>query len=259
MSGTRPPLDLPSTALTRGRRLRARRRVTLAASVVAASVAVGVTAPWLLSGDDVVRGDDVVATDPPAPEPRVDVPPGWWDMPSRVMVDKLTAMLPAGVVLVDTGPLEADTPEGGPGQGSINSTVGTSMDGAVVTGNVTVVLGWSSTTRSFTVGGEGPPTAIRGLPRELSCPGNLVAPTSCTEIRDEDDGRIGRRSVTALGRVTILEVALTSGDGIVHGAVANTDDNTWSADSPVTSPRPPLTMAQLETLVRDEAWTSWEP
>ena len=263
MAETRPPLDLPSAALTRGRRLRTRRRVTLAAGVVVASLAVGVSAPWLLAGDDgPVRGSDAVATQPPGPDPVAAAPSGWWDMPSRAMVNRLTEVLPSGVVLVDSGDLEADAPQGGMGRGFINPTVGTSMDGELVTGNVNILM-WPARTTPVALEGVGADEATFEVGVQagwLTCPGNLgPSTTSCTEIRGPGGERTGRRSITAMGDLRILEVVVVSGDGIVYGATANTDDDKWGAESPVTAPRPPLTMAQLEAIVRDEVWTSYRP
>ena len=263
MAETRPPLDLPSAALTRGRRLRTRRRVTLAAGVVVASLAVGVSAPWLLAGDDgPVRGSDAVATQPPGPDPVAAAPSGWWDMPSRAMVNRLTEVLPSGVVLVDSGDLEADAPQGGMGRGFINPTVGTSMDGAVVTGNVNLMM-WPARTTPVNLEGVGPEETtfqVGVQASRLTCPGDLgPSTTSCTEIRGSGGQPAGRRSTTAMGDLRIIEVVVVSGDGIVYGATANTDDDKWGAESQVTAPRPPLTMAQLEAIVRDQVWTSYQP
>jgi hypothetical protein len=264
MADVPPPLDLPGAALARGRRLRARRRMTAAAVAVAAGLAIGAAGPWLAAGDGAAsRGSDLVATQPAAPEPtQPQVPKGWWDMPSRTMVDTLTEMLPAGVVLVGTGDLEADSPQGGVGRGFINSTVGTSMDGGVVTGNVNILM-WPARTTPVALEGVGAEEATFqvGVQADwLTCPGNLGPSTSsCTEISGPGGERTGRRSTTVIGDIRILEVVIVSGDGIVYGATANTDDDKWGAESPVTAPRPLLTTAQLEAIVRDEVWTSYRP
>lgn len=264
MADARPPLDLPGAALARGRRLRARRRVTVAAAAVAAGLAVGVAGPWLAAGDRAAtRSSDLVATQPATPEPSLQqAPRGWWDMPATQMVDTLTAILPEGVVLTASGPLTADTEEGGPADGSINSTLRTSVGGELVTGNVNILM-WPARTTPVALEGVGADEATFQVGVQtgwLTCPGNLgPSTTSCTEIRGSGGEPAGRRSTTVMGDLRILEVVVVSGDGIVYGATANTDDDKWGTESPVTAPRPPLTMAQLEAIVRDEVWTSYRP
>ena len=253
MSGTRPPLDLPAAALAHGRRLRARRRITITCGAVAAGMLVGVAGPWLLSGGTeagqvahdggVTPATPTSATPtpaltslPPTPGPA---PKGYWDMPAVDMVVALEAILPDGVVVDDPGSLVEDTPEAGPASGSVHSTLASSIG----KGDINVMMY---------------PDAA-GEDARTSCPGNLVSPLSCTEVVDAGGTHIGRRSTTRTGDVTIFEVVLTIGDGVVYAATTNTVDLKWGTTSPVTAPRPLLTMDQLVGLARNEVWTSYRP
>lgn len=260
MSGTRPPLDLPAAALTRGRRLRARRRVAVASAAVAASVLVAMAAAWTSPSTRGTSGQDVMATQPPAPAPTA--LQGWWDMPAREMVDAVEAILPDGVTLIDPGPLVADTPEGGPASGSINSQ----LVGPGGPGQVNVVL-W----RDFTpdtpdpaaeAGATAEPTPdghYNGPDGWLECPGNLGNPQQCTLLRDDAGVVIGRRSVSRIFDLLVFEVHLVRNDGAVYAASANTIDDKWDTDSPVSANRPPLSLDQLEDLVRNDVWVSYHP
>lgn len=262
MSHTRPPYDLSPAALRRGRRLRTRRRAALGSTAVVATVAVALTAVWLPTDTEPLqRGNDIVATQPPAPEPALpEHPSGYWDMPAPQMADTLAAMLPDGVSIDDPGSMVADTPEAGPASGYLHST----LTGPLGRGDINVMTYHNiGATRSFTVG-DGQGTAVLGANSPaaqadtINCPGNLVAPTTCSEIR-VDGVHVGRRSTSDLGEVRVLEVVRAIDDGVVYAAVFNAVDRKITATSPVTAPAPLLTMAQLEALVRDEAWTSYEP
>lgn len=248
MSGTRPPLDLPSAALVRGRRLRTRRRVAYAAVGVAASILAAAAVPWVVAGGDrSVRGSDVVATQPPAPLPET--PQGWWDLPATDMVSAVEAILPDGVVVTDPGPLEADTPEGGPSSGWINAQ----LEGPAGPGRLNMILY--------------PPPAPAGQYEGIdSSPGQVAdcsvenaGHTACVEIRDADGTVIGRRLTSRWGGTITTEVVLRRDGGTVYAASANTLDDKWDADSPVSAPRPPLTLDDLENLVRNDTWVSYEP
>lgn len=264
ISGSRPPLDLPAAALARGRRLRTRRRAGVATAVVAASVLAAVALPWALSGTGTVPdSNDLVATQPPAPaQTTAPRPAGFWDMPSRTMVSALTARLPGGRVLADAGPLDADTPEGGPGRGSISSTIAFSEGGDIRTGDVHLML-WPDSPRTALEGvGEASldfTLGDAGGANDLLCPPDQESLVSCTQVTRPDGTIAGRRSVTQLGELKVLEFVLAAGDGVVHGATANTEDSTWGAGSEVTASRPPLDLAELEELVRDPVWTSYRP
>lgn len=258
MSGTRPPANLPAAALARGRRLRARRRITIASGAVAAGVLVGVAGPWLLSGDTEsgqVAHDGAVTSETPTPTPTstptsapTSLPPtpgpapkGYWDMPAVDMVVALEAILPDGIVVEDPGSLVEDTPEAGPASGYVHST----LAGSIGKGDINVMMY--------------PDPGAADDEAQIGCPGNLVSPVSCTEVVDADGTHIGRRSTSRTGDVTTFEVVLTIGEGVVYAATANTADRKWGATSPVTAPRPLLTMDQLVGLARNEVWTSYRP
>lgn len=251
MAGTRPPLDVPAAALARGRRLRARRRITIASGAVAAGVLVGVAGPWLLSGGTdagQVAHDGAVAPETPTPAPTpapTSLPPtpdpapaGYWDMPAADMVVALEGILPDGIVVHDPGSLVEDDPDAGPASGYIHSTLASSIG----EGDINVMMY--------------PALDAAGLDAQVSCPGNLVSPLACTEVVDADGTHVGRRSTTRTGDVTVFQVVLTVGDGVVYAATANTVDRKWGTTSPVTAPRPLLTMDQLVGLARNEVWTS---
>lgn len=247
MAGTRPPLDLSGTAMERGRRLRTRRRLAVAGTVAAAGALVAVVAPWLVGGPDGpdTRGSDFVATQPPGPGPVR--PAGWWDMPATDMVSAVEAILPDGITVTDPGPLEADSPEGGPASGAITPHL-LAPSGP---GSLNVILY--------------PPQAPGGQYEGLdSSPGQVAdcsvesaGHTTCVEIRDADGTIVGRRMVNRWGGTVTTEVVLRrDGGGTVYAASANTLDDKWGADSPLSAERPPLTLDQLEDLVRNDVWVT---
>jgi hypothetical protein len=232
MSDTRPPANVLAAALARGRRLRARRRVAIGSGALAAGVLVGVAGPWLLSGgteSGQVAHDGAVAAETPTPRPPTSLSPtpgpapaGYWDMPAVDMVVALEAILP----------------EAGPASGYVHSTLASTFG----KGDTNVMMS---------------PDPGVGEAARISCPGNLVSPVSCTELVDQDGTHVGRRSTSRTGDVTTFEVVLTVGDGVVYAATANTVDRKWGANSPLTAPRPLLTMDQLMGLARNEVWTSY--
>lgn len=263
MSGSHPPLGLTATALARGRRLRTRRRAGIAATAVAAAVVAGLALPSALGGDGGGAPDssDLVATEPPAPEPALPpAPTGYWDMQSRHMVMHLSDRLPEGRVVSDSGPLDADTPEGGLGRGFINSTLAFSSAGDIVEGNVNLMMWPHRSTALADAQGDDGDTVTLGLQDDhLACPENQQSVLTCLELTDAAGATIARRMTSLLGEVRVLEFTLVAGDGIVYGATANTVDDKWGEDSEVTAPRPPLDLAELEELVRDPVWTTYRP
>ena len=99
-----------------------------------------------------------------------------------------------------------------------------------------------------------------GSSDRYTCPGNLTAPDSCTEITDGAGTTLGRQSSTTTGGVTVLEVVLRGpGDGLVYVAASNSADDKWGADSTVASDTVPLTLDQLTSIASDDVWTTWEP
>lgn len=287
MSDSRPPLDLAAGALHRGRRLRTRRRLALASTAVAASVLAAVTAPLVLSGDDGsgTDGTGLIATQGPAPVPEA--PRGWWDMPATEMVSTVQAILPEGVVLEDSGPLEADTPEGGPargwaqphlrtasGSGSLNVILYPYADPTItLTEEEQTVLApttsgdpgcdapelSSATSCEEVRQGEEIEVAPSGPATDISCDEEREGRTRCTQIVDAKGEVVGRRLTSRWGGTLMTEVVLRRDGGTVYAASANTLDDKWGEDSQLTAPRPPLTLDQLEDLVRNEAWVSYRP
>lgn len=247
MAGTRPPHDLFGAALARGRRLRTRRRMGVAAAAVAAGIAVGAAGPWLAGGaGSATHGDDLVATQPPAPVPSLPtVPAGWWDMPATEMVDAVRAIAPDGVTLTDPGPLEADSPGGGPAHGSINSH----LAAATGPGSLNVILS----------PGAAPGLGLVGTDVDVSCDEQRSGRTECTELRDDQGSLVGRRLVNRSGGTVTREVTLRRDGGTVYAASANTLDDKWGADSPLSAAVPPLTLDDLENLVRNDVWVSYRP
>lgn len=94
-----------------------------------------------------------------------------------------------------------------------------------------------------------------GYDDDVACPGNLATRAQCTELfADDGTTLIGRRSSTTLGQVTTLEVVLRRDGGTVYAAAANTLDDKWGRTSPASAEAPPLTLDQLEDLVRNDTW-----
>lgn len=272
MSGSRPSVDLTAGALHRGRRLRTRRRLGAAAGAVAASVLAAAAAPWWLGAGAGAGGqvatDGTVASPAPAPtELPVEAPEGYWDMPSVEMVRTLEAILPDGVEVTDSGSLVADTEEGGPAKGFINSTLGTEVDGELVHGNINVMM-WPDV-QTWTAALDEPlpdrdePTVVTEEERaevdRLGCDAPLGHFARCHEIRDRDGTLVGRRSVLESAGLRTLEVTLSRDGGMVYAAVVNTVDDKWGTDSPLTAPAPLLTMEQLVALAENDAWVSHRP
>jgi hypothetical protein len=261
MSGTTAPTGLGPHALRQGRRLRTRRRVGIAASVVAASIAAALIVPAALGGGATTvidpAGEPSASASESAQEspPPGEVPEGWWSMPSVDMVSTAEAILPDGVTVTSPGPLTADTEEGGPGAGSINAIV-TGPDGP---GRLNVML--LPTVASATTGpeneasGDGTEMADGdGQVSYVSCAAEHTGQTQCTQLRNANGAVIGRRLVNRSGDVVTNEVSLRRNGGIVYAAAANTIDDKWGADSPASAAQPPLTLDQLEDLVRNDTW-----
>lgn len=249
MSGSRPSLDLTAGALGRGRRLRTRRRLAVASTVAAAGVLAAVAAPWLATStgsDPVGRSDTFVATQPPAPLPPQQE--GWWDMPAIDMVNAVGAIVPDGVAVTDPGPLEADSPEGGPASSWINATL--MAPGGP--GRLNVML-YPDPTHTITLSGDDGTV----LALDISCDTEHAGRTQCVQLRDAQGSVVGRRLTNRWGGTVMNEVVLQRAGGTVYAASVNTLDDKWGADSPLSADRPPLTLDQLEDLVRNDVWVSY--
>ncbi|RYB95210.1 hypothetical protein EUA93_13195 [Nocardioides oleivorans] len=269
MARTRPPYDLSTAALVRGRRLRIRRRIGITGAIVAASAVAAVAVPWAWGADDSRTTDAsrIVATDPPAPRPQ-DLP-GWWDMPATEMVSTVEAILPDEVTVTAPGPLEADTPEGGPAAGWINAHLAAPAG----PGRLNVMLYRDpysfvvATDPTMPLGDGSNPSSSQGPveitpdsePDRTSCDEAFSGRTECVQIRDESGTVVGRRLTNRWGGTVVNEVVLARDGGIVYAASANTIEEKWDAGSPTTAPRPPMTLDELEALVRNDAWVSYRP
>jgi hypothetical protein len=250
---------------------------------VAASVLAAVAAPHVLpgTGGSERDGSDLVATQPDAPLPEA--PRGWWDMPATEMLSAVEAILPDGIVVTDSGPLEADSPVGGPGHGFINprlrSAAGAgslnvilspySTDAITVTEDDATVIAPSSgagcdapelssaTSCEEVPEGEVIEVAPSGPGSDISCDEEREGRTQCTQIVDEKGEVVGRRLTSWWGGTVMTEVVLRRDGGTVYAASANTLDTKWGAGSQLSAHRPPLTLDQLEDLVRNDVWVSY--
>jgi hypothetical protein len=98
-----------------------------------------------------------------------------------------------------------------------------------------------------------------GTAWDISCAAELSGQTQCVQIRDAQGTVIGRRLTNQWGGTIVREVVLRRDGGTVYAASANTLDEKWGADSPSSAERPPLTLDDLENLVRNDAWVSYRP
>ena len=291
MTGTTAPAEIGPQSLRSGRRLRARRRAGLAAGAVAASAVAAIVLPMALGGGSATVVDPAGTPSSAATSAAQDTlpddrPAGWWDMQATDMVSALEAILPDGVVVTDPGPLTADSPEGGPGIGFVNAFV-TAPGGA---GRVNVML-YPGPPESVTITpdpgtNEGGDTVVApdgdhgcDAPEhegaascteiqdgeeleydliasgdDISCTAELAGRTDCTQIRDGAGVVVGRLLVTHWGDLVMTEAVLRRNGGTVYAASANTLDDKWGKQSPTSSAVPPLTLDQLEALVRNDTW-----
>jgi hypothetical protein len=278
---SRPPLDVSTAAVAHGRRLRTLRRARTTAGVIAATMVVGVSATWLVDGSTPTREtaqySDAGPVGLPTHDPQVatpslqtptlgpatklpeepDGPQGYWDMPSAEMISLLGSILPEGVSIEDPGSLVEDNPSAEPATGYIASTLRSSLGGGVI--NIMMYPVSESTDQlKEAKPASGARTTGSADDSRLACPGNLVMPTSCTELEDSSGTHIGRQSVTRQGDIVTFEVVRRVEMGIVYAATANTTGDKWSSASAATAPRPLLTVTELLDLVDNGAWTSYE-
>ena len=277
-----PPVErLQHSAALEGRRIRRRRQgAGLLGGVAAATVLAVLIVPGV-GGTSTDR--DRFAADPtgapsPAPTsaPTSDAEPvGFWSMPSTEMRDRLRSLLPDGAHLSH---LELAPDDPAPGQspvteGWVRATV--TRDGIAGESTIELMLwppapgeatgvespgtdGTPTPTSAATGGPTGTATAatLDGSTHDLiSCPGNLVAPTSCTEL----DGGVGRTADFVDGALTQHEVTIAAGSGFVFAAVANTTDDKWGPGSATSGEAPALTGAELLAIATAPAWTDWTP
>ena len=271
------PVHRLTQASTRnGRRLRRRRRILAAAGSLA--VVAGVAAPVvILAGPDGRTGNSI-ATDPTTslPEPLpTDGLVGWWQMPATQMLVHLKAMTPDGLSFADPV-LTNDDRAPGEQEGVLRGWVRADVVAAGSTaGGINVVLmppqvtadpvdGKAQRPETGSDAATGtvldPDQANVPVGQWLTCPGNLIEADTCTPLLDTDGTPIGRTSTTTTGAVTVLEVVLRGPrDGVVYVAASNSADHKWGEGSSAASGQVPLTLAQLQRIAADPAWTSWQP
>jgi hypothetical protein len=274
LSGTTAPPEIGPHALRLGRRLRTRRRVCLAASAVVASAVAALILPAALGGGSATVVDPAgepssSATTPTRESPADENTDGWWSMPATDMVSAVEAILPDGVTVTSSGPLIADTPDGGPAVGWINATVAgpsgpgrlnvmlfpTIADAPTAIGSATPSATASTTESATDPSAEDVETGVGdGQASYLSCAAEHTGRTECTQLRNEIDEIIGRRLINHSGPIDTFEVTLLREGGIVYAAAANTLDDKWGRQSTASADQPPLTLDQLEDLVRNDTW-----
>jgi hypothetical protein len=105
--------------------------------------------------------------------------------------------------------------------------------------------------------GEVIEVAPSGPGSDISCDEEREGRAQCTQIVDEKGEVVGRRLTSWWGGTVMTEVVLRRDGGTVYAASANTLDTKWGADSQLSADRPPLTLDQLEDLVRNDVWVSY--
>jgi hypothetical protein len=243
-----PVLRLTETAISRGRRLRRRRRLAIAVGSLCA-VAVVAVPSVVLMGDNPARDGDV-ANDPsvslPDPLP-ISEQAGWWDMPAPEMLRRLEYVTPEGRSYTD--PILTNEGENAPGEpvGVMRGyLVADVVEAGTTVGGVNVIL-------------YSPRSAYRD---QWTCPGNLDldAPFRCSEITDHVGDPVGRTLVVTTGPITVHEVVLRQDDGgVIYVAASNSADTKWGASSTPASDQVPFTVADLLDIARYRQWTTYEP
>ena len=272
-----PVERLQHYAATEGRRIRRRRQgVGVVAGVAAATALAVVLSPGVGGSspdrqrfaDDPSGTPTSAPTSAPTPEGNAD---GFWSMPSTEVRDRLRSLLPDGAHLSH---IQITPDDPAPGQspvmeGWVQATV--TRDGIAGESTIELML-WPPTYDVITTGslpslaGEASAstttaTVERGGSHDLnliSCPGNLVNPTSCT-VLDHDGVPFGRTADFVTGALTQHDVTVARGVGFVYVAVANTTDDKWGPGSATSGEAPALTGAELLDIATAPTWTDWSP
>ena len=161
------------------------------------------------------------------------------------MIHAVETILPDGVVVIDPGSVGVGTPDGDLASSSIDPD----LEGPAGPGSINIIL----------YPGPAQGTGEIGTDVEAGCGGVRTSDRArCEELLDTAGDVIGRRLTERwAGGVVINEVVLRRDSGTVYAASANTRDDKWGADSPRSASRPPLTLDQLEDLVRNDVWVSY--
>lgn len=174
-------------------------------------------------------------------------------MPATDMVTAVQAILPDRVLVTSSGPLTAETATS-PAMGYIAPR----LSGPTGPGQLHVVLSPmvdpvadSLTAETDPIDAE--PTLPGG--NDIHCPKNLSSRAQCSELTTADGTLTGRRTSITSGSVTTLEVVLRRDGGTIYAAATNRlDPEQGQQSSGVSADQPPLTLDQLEDLVRNDTW-----
>lgn len=250
LADLRLPTGFEESVLTRGRRLRTRRRWARLAgglTVVVAATALSVTA---LGGDTASTGSGF-ATDAPPPatsEPPATRPPGWWNMPARRMLTTLKGALPDGVRVAEVE-LTSDGVDG-PTR-AIGALTGV-LDARTGPGRFQILL-YPPQPDPATAAEQGGETPFL---ERTQCRQYL---TTCEPLLDADGTPIGRISTDSDQGTTYHEVFVLGPDGgAVYFYVADSRGEKPGYEDPSAS-EPPLTPDELVALAEEAGWTAYDP
>ena len=264
MSGATAPALLAAHSLHQGQKMRSRRRVGIAAGTVAAGAVAALVLPMTLSagptsGRIQPGGAPSPSTSTPSVSPPTAPPAAWWDQSANDMTSTIRAIKPDGVLVTFSGPVTFSPKGGGPSSDLTEGYIAPRLDTATGRGRLHLLLRPipDERTASPELVGTGKDSITFGvgtLSSAISCDIELGAQTICTPIRDDLGTIIGRRLVQRSGETVVNHVVLHRSDGIISAAAMNTLDTTWGPDSPASSELPPLTLDQLEDIVRNDTW-----
>ncbi|GAA1132284.1 hypothetical protein [Nocardioides aquiterrae] len=230
-------LDVPTDrlhagAVRRGRAARRRRRAGVVLGGVAAAVAVAVAVPLLgtvgaSTGDQLAQGGAVL------PPPDVYEPaPHWWTMPGEEVAHRLTFLTPSRYT----------TPWTFTGASRAWAELGLKDDHGYA-GLVNVEL-----RAPADAGGDAADPWI-------TCPGNLTAPDSCTEVHGASGAVVGRDSRTTDGDEIVLESTYLTPDGaVVRATSSNSTAATWGGNVPTMRDHAPMTLAEVRDVAEARLW-----
>jgi hypothetical protein len=275
---------LEARAVSRGRTLRRRRRVGtgLAGAAVVATVAAFVVPATM--GDSGARQSDHFAdttedAQPPTGPTTLPEATGWWDMPSPEVHDRLAPLLPGAVAIDDYEVAPDDRAPGEPAESSgwLHATLATAEG---QTGGFEILMyppdvdaealdpdpatnGTATPSSGTDTGTETETEVFAGSPaneQRISCPADLGAAKTCTEIETADGAHVGRLYTWTMDGLLYREVAMMrDGGAVFFAATANSTDDKWGFGSTVSSDEPPLTLAELRAIAESDTWTDWAP
>lgn len=262
---TAPVHILQSGAIAQGRRIRRRSRAVLAVGSVAAVAVTAIGIQYAAGGTEAKDANDFTqpgtptATPPdPTPSPSSGLPSlgpeevpagepdsgpeGWWSMPASTMATELRNLLPQGTRLTDPVTKNLDRAPGEELRELEGYLIATLRPEAGGPGKVNVKLYAPETGR-------------------LSCsPDSVSDPADCRQLKAEDGTVIGRVLDSTKGEVRSLTLDLATADGgVVMVSVANSLDEKWPEGATPSADKVPLTLAQLRSIARNPAWTSYQP